>query len=187
MKTPFTSPPGPAQRAAAKPKEATAKTRGGWRGILRQALDFRPMSYSGTLALLLALSAALPSAPASASQWQLLEQRDGDAVYLDRSSVERSGPLSSAWVLKSFGQPITLGHDLYPHQSQKLLFEIDCEDRTLRLDKWVLTDESEGQGNVVWSAQDASSPMEPVTPGSTEELVARTACTPEPIAANFAH
>jgi hypothetical protein len=145
------------------------------------------MSYSGTLALLLALSAALPFAPASASEWQLLEQRDGDTVYLDRGSVERSGTLSSAWVLKSFGQPITLGHDRYPHQSQKLFFQIDCEDRTLRLDKWVLTDESEGHGNVVWSAQDASSPMEPVAPGSTEELVARTACTPEPIAAGFAH
>jgi hypothetical protein len=75
MKTSFTSPPGLAQRAAAKPREAAAKPQGGWRGILRQALDFRPMSYSGTLALLLALSVALPFAPASANEWQLLEQR----------------------------------------------------------------------------------------------------------------
>lgn len=185
MKTSFVSPSGHALRAAAKPREAARET-GGWRGILRPALDFRPMSYSGTIALLLALSAVLSSAPASANEWQLLEQHDGDAVYLDRGSVERSGPLSRAWVLKSFGQPITLGHDLYPHQSQKLFYEINCEDRTLRLDKWVLTDESEGHGNVVWLAQDRSSPMEPVARGSTEELLARTACAPEPLAAHLA-
>ena len=48
------------------------------------------------------------------------------------------------WVTKSFAEPITLGHNLYPHRSQKLQYAIDCADRTYALEQWVLTDGADG-------------------------------------------
>lgn len=104
-------------------------------------------------------------------------------VAVDWPSLHRSGAQLNVWVTKSFAEPITLGHDTYPHQSQTLQYAIKCVDHTYALKQWKLTDAAQGQGDIVWA--DRATRLDFVEPaqGSWEAAIIHAACESNPTAA----
>ena len=101
-------------------------------------------------------------------------------VAVDWSSLQRTPARADIWITKSFGETITLGHDTYPHRSQKLMYAIDCADGTYALKEWILTDGANGTGNTVWA--DRAERLDYVSPpkGTLEAAVILAACQVNP-------
>jgi hypothetical protein len=148
---------------------------------LRRALAFRPMHYSGIAALLLGVNVALVPVESQANEWQLVGGDDEVATFLDLGSIEREGQTARAWVLRSYSSEIRLGHDLYPHRSQKLEYEFHCADHTFLVQRWVLTDAAYGGGNPVWAGYSRHHDSERTVPGTPEARAADLACSGAPV------
>jgi hypothetical protein len=148
---------------------------------LRRALAFRPMQYSGIAALVLGLNLALAPLDSQANEWQLVSGDEEVATFVDLGSIERQGDTARAWVLRSYSSEIRLGHDLYPHRSQKLEYEFNCADHTFLVQRWVLTDAVYGGGNPVWAGYSRYRDSERTAPGSAEARAAALACSNEPV------
>jgi hypothetical protein len=101
-------------------------------------------------------------------------------VAVDWTSLHHTGASADVWVTKSFPETITLGHDTYPHRSQKLQYAIECSDRTYALEQWILTDSADGGGNTVWA--DRAEQLDFLHPvkGTLEAAVVHTACEVNP-------
>ncbi|HUF22153.1 MAG TPA: hypothetical protein VMP00_15545 [Burkholderiales bacterium] len=80
-------------------------------------------------------------------------------------------------MLKSSRIPVTLGDDWYPHRSKKLLVEVRCEDRALRVSEWVFTEGALGHGRPVWADVSRVESMSPAPNGSAEALLAARICS----------
>jgi hypothetical protein len=130
------------------------------------------------IALLLTLIALLTIGSALAGEE---EQEWGvPIVAVDWSSLQRTPATADLWVTKSFGETITLGHDVYPHRSQKLMYAIDCADGTYALKEWILTEGANGTGNTVWADRAEHLDYVSAPKGTVEAAVIVAACQVNP-------
>jgi hypothetical protein len=129
------------------------------------------------MALAIPLFAILTAVSASAAD---KEGYDVPIVAVDWTSLHYTGASVDVWVTKSFPATITLGHDAYPHRSQKLQYAIECADRTYALEKWVLTDGPDGTGNTVWADRAVQLDFLHPEKGTLEAAVVHTACELNP-------
>ena len=108
------------------------------------------------------------------------QQQDDVITSVDWKSFDRLGNHARIWLLRSFTETTLLGHDLYPHRSQRIQYVIDCTDRSYALSQWVLTDGENGTGQVVWADRNSALSFVKASKGTIEAGVVRTACTTEP-------
>ena len=123
-------------------------------------------------ALIAAMTLGFASLPASAASAGSAET----VIAVNWKSLERSRKVAEVWVTYTFPRTITLGHGLYPHRSQRLQYAIACEDRSIALSQWLLTDEDAGSGQVIWSGREASPRFSAPWAGSTEQDLVAQAC-----------
>ena len=108
------------------------------------------------------------------------KQQQDDVITMDWKSFDRVGNHARIWLLRSFTETTLLGHDLYPHRSQRIQYVIDCTDRSYALSQWVLTDGENGTGQVVWADRNSVLSYVKASKGTIESEVVRTACSTEP-------
>lgn len=130
------------------------------------------ISYLLVLALLL-----LAGVASAANDWQLVGQDREELVFVDRAVATPAPGTLRAWVLKSSRNPATLGDDWYPHRSKKLLVEVRCDDRALRVSEWVFTEGALGHGRPVWADVSREDSWSAAPNGSAEALLAARICT----------
>jgi hypothetical protein len=99
---------------------------------------------------------------------------------VDWKSFDRVGNHARIWLLRSFTETTLLGHELYPHRSQRIQYVIDCTDRSYALSQWVLTDGENGAGQVVWAHRNSALSFVKATKGTIEAGVVHAACSMEP-------
>ena len=127
---------------------------------------------TNSLAALLFALVALVSHAATAQS-----DEDIQITAVDWNSFERVGNHARIWLLRSFPETILLGHDLYPHRSQRIQYVIDCTDRSYALSQWVLTDGADGSGTVVWADRNDALAFVPAAKGTLEAAVIHAACS----------
>ncbi len=125
--------------------------------------------------LFLALALALGVLSANAGQAPSGEGTQIAAV--DWKSFEKTGNHARIWLLRSFPETTLLGHDLYPHRSQRIQYVIDCTDRSYALSQWILTDGENGAGAVVWADRNEDLDFLSTTKGTLEAAVVHAACS----------
>jgi hypothetical protein len=108
------------------------------------------------------------------------QQQDEVITAVDWKSFDRVGNHTRIWLLRSFRETILLGHQLYPHRSQRIQYVIDCTDRSYALSQWVLTDGENGAGQVVWADRDSALSFVKAAKGTIEAGVVHAACSMEP-------
>jgi len=96
---------------------------------------------------------------------------------VDWKSFERVGNHARIWLLRSFQETTLLGHDLYPHRSQRVQYVIDCTDRSYALSQWILTDGEDGAGAVVWADRNEELDFVPAAKGTLEAAVIHAGCS----------
>jgi hypothetical protein len=145
----------------------------------RHNVPNNPWSGAMLISYLLGLDLLLLAGVASAeNDWQLVSQDREELVFVDRALVATPAPGTvRAWVLKSASSPATLGDNWYPHRSKKLLVEVRCEDRALRVSEWVFTEGALGHGRPVWADVSQVEALNPAPEGSAEALVATKICS----------
>lgn len=109
-----------------------------------------------------------------------IKQQQDEVITLDWKSFDRQGNDASIWLLRSFTETTLLGHDLYPHRSQRIQYVIDCTDRSYALSQWVLTDGENGAGQVVWADRNSALSFVKATKGTIEAEAVHAACSMEP-------
>ena len=98
---------------------------------------------------------------------------------MDWKSFDQLDNYTSIWLLRSFKETTLLGHDLYPHRSQRIQYVIDCTDRSYALSQWVLTDGENGAGQVVWADRNSEFSFVKAWKDSIEAEVVDAACSTE--------
>jgi hypothetical protein len=109
-----------------------------------------------------------------------LAATDVQLTAVDWKSFERTGDHASVWILRSFPETMLLGHELYPHRSQRIQYAIDCTDRSYALSQWVLTDGENGAGQVIWADRNITLSFVVAAKGTVEAAVVHSACSLEP-------
>lgn len=99
------------------------------------------------IAAMLAFAFAL----AHAAEWSVVAAAQGEAVYVDRSSIHQFGSLKKAWVLHSYASTQTLG-DAFAHKSKVILYAFRCEAREAGYSQWSFQSGELGGGNTVWAS-----------------------------------
>jgi len=126
--------------------------------------------------LFLALSLALGALGAHSAPQATEDLR---VAAVDWKSFERVGNHARIWLLRSFTETTLLGHDLYPHRSQRIQYVIDCTDRSFALSQWILTDGERGAGAVVWADRNDDLAFIAPAKGTLEAAVVHAACSIE--------
>ncbi len=108
------------------------------------------------------------------------QQQHEVTTAVDWKSFDRVGNHAKIWLLRSFTETILLGHQLYPHRSQRIQYVIDCTDRSYALSQWVLTDGENGAGQVVWADRNSALSFVKAAKGTIEAEVMHAACSTEP-------
>jgi hypothetical protein len=117
---------------------------------------------------------------AATSNTAIKQQQDEVITTVDWKSFDRLGNHATIWLLRSFTETTLLGHDLYPHRSQRIQYVIDCTDRSYALSQWVLTDGENGAGQVVWSDRNSELSFVKAAKGTMEAEVMQAACSTQP-------
>jgi hypothetical protein len=125
------------------------------------------------LALGFALVGPVTAAPAESAQV---------LAEVDWKSFDRVGNHARIWLLRSLPETTMLGHDLYPHRSQRIQYVIDCTDASYALSQWILTDGEDGSGAVVWADRNEALAFVTAHKGTLEAGVVHAACALEPTA-----
>ena len=120
-----------------------------------------------------------PEEPAT-SNTATKQQQDEVITTVDWKSFDRLGNHARIWLLRSFTKTTLLGHELYPHRSQRIQYVIDCTDRSYALSQWVLTDGENGAGQVVWADRNSALSFVKAAKGTIEAGVVHAACSMEP-------
>lgn len=105
------------------------------------------------------------------------QQQDEVITTVDWKSFDRLGNHARIWLLRSFTETTLLGHDLYPHRSQRIQYVIDCAERSYALSQWVLTEGENGAGQVVWADRNSALSFVKASKGTIEAGVVHTACS----------
>jgi Surface-adhesin protein E len=124
----------------------------------------------------LATSLAEPGTSNTATK----QQQDEVITTVDWKSFDRLGNHARIWLLRSFTETTLLGHELYPHRSQRIQYVIDCTDRSYALSQWVLTDGENGAGQVVWADRNSALSFVEAAKDTIEAGVVHAACSMEP-------
>ena len=107
-------------------------------------------------------------------------QQDQVITRVDWKSFDRVDNHARIWLLRSFTETTLLGHQLYPHRSQRIQYVIDCTERSYALSQWVLTDGENGTGQVVWADRNSELSFVKAAKGTIEAGVVHAACSTEP-------
>jgi len=107
------------------------------------------------------------------------KHQQDEIVTVDWKSFDQLDNYTSIWLLRSFKETTLLGHDLYPHRSQRIQYVIDCTDRSYALSQWVLTDGENGAGQVVWADRNSEFSFVKAWKDSIEAEVVDAACSTE--------
>jgi hypothetical protein len=146
--------------------------------------SIRSMTTSLAVVVALTTSANVQARSAQAepgtSNTATKQQQDGLITEVDWKSLARVGNHARIWLLRSFTETILLGHELYPHRSQRIQYVIDCTDRSYALSQWVLTDGENGAGQVVWADRSSALSFVKAAKGTIEAGVVHAACSTEP-------
>lgn len=146
--------------------------------------SIRSMTTSLAVVVALTTSANVQAQSAQAepgtSNTATKQQQDGLITEVDWKSLARVGNHARIWLLRSFTETILLGHQLYPHRSQRIQYVIDCTDRSYALSQWVLTDGENGAGQVVWADRSRALSFVKAAKGTIEAGVVHAACATEP-------
>lgn len=146
--------------------------------------SIRSMTTSLAVVVALTTSANVQAQSAQAepgtSNTATKQQQDGLITEVDWKSLARVGNHARIWLLRSFTETILLGHQLYPHRSQRIQYVIDCTDRSYALSQWVLTDGENGAGQVVWADRSSALSFVKAAKGTIEAGVVHAACSTEP-------
>ena len=118
--------------------------------------------------------------PGPATSNAATKQQQDDVITMDWKSLDRVGNLARVWLLRSFTETTLLGHQLYPHRSQRIQYVFDCTDRRYALSQWVLTDGENGAGQVVWADRNSELSFVKAAKGTMEAEGMQAACSTEP-------
>ena len=146
--------------------------------------SIRSMTASLAVVVALTTSANIHAQSAQAepgtSNTATKQQRHEVTTAVDWKSFDRVGNHAKIWLLRSFPETIALGHQLYPHRSQRIQYVIDCTDRSYALSQWVLTDGENGAGQVVWADRNSALSFVKAAKGTIEAEVMHAACSTQP-------
>ena len=121
------------------------------------------------------LTLAIFVGAAWAGEWTLIKDnaKSGEKTYLDKSNVQRIGPLTRIWSLTNYERPSGVAGR--KHMSEKALVEFDCETGELRKLAFNWYSLHDGEGEQVYSYSDLGTKL-PVAPNSAEEAAWKMAC-----------
>ena len=120
------------------------------------------------VAVMLAVSSA------AWADWVTLGGNDKFDVYVDTSTIRKSGDKAKMWHLMDFKTSKELQGD--PYLSSKSQSEYDCKDERERTLYFTQHSGQMSDGNVVYSSSGTPSNWTPVSPGSIGESLWKVAC-----------
>lgn len=123
--------------------------------------------------MLLSVVLVIVSANAIA-EWGLLASGEGQDIYVDRSTIRRSGKTVKMWYLFDFWTP-QQKFGAVAYMSRKGQVEYDCQNEQSRQLYFSNHSGSMGGGNTLIS-QTTTSPWEPIPPESIVEGFWKIAC-----------
>jgi len=100
-----------------------------------------------------AFAAEWSSAEWAGADWTLVGRDRNEIVFVDRSSVSGAGDLKKARVLRSFSTVQTIGDTAFAHNTEILLYAVQCKEQRLGFKQWTLTAGEIGTGATVWTGQ----------------------------------
>jgi hypothetical protein len=124
------------------------------------------------LKILVTIAALVLSINANA-EWTQVGRTVEATVFVDTSTIQRSGQMSKMWTLTNFAKPEEI--EGRTHRSSKAQFEYDCKamrSRVMAVFMYALPD---GKGTVNHAASGAE-PWYPVVPNSISSSVWKIAC-----------
>jgi len=126
------------------------------------------------LALSVALLAALP---AHAEKWDLLFERGGLRVFVDRSSMKITGAMRRAWFRVEHPGEVPGGNGWPPHRSALELRRYDCDRKLAGVEERKVFDGPNLTGQHLRGMAYKSIEFEKTVPGTVGEAVLRAACS----------
>ena len=134
---------------------------------------------NGMIKFLIVAAMGLHSAPVLASELQRIRATDDASVFIDRSTLTRTGDVVTVWSLWDHASDqLNLFEE--PYRSARLHSAYDCKDRTVRLIEIAEYQGSFGRGNLVRSYPAGDSEPRPIPPGTVGEDICGEVCpTPE--------
>ena len=122
---------------------------------------------------MLALAAVSTSA---AAEWVSIGDQGQAEVFVDKSTITRSGDLAKMWSLQELKSPGSAGGAAYV--SLKRQDEFDCKDPRARGVQIGAYPQPKGEGQAV-ASEKGSGAWAKVVPGSTNEVLWKIACGKE--------
>lgn len=110
------------------------------------------------------------------SEWSYVAAPDDGSAkyYMDKASVERSGPLVKAWELIDYFDPVVVdGKNVSSAAATK---EYNCHQRSARIVATLVFDGRMGAGNIVGHAQLPGAEWAYIVPGSLDDGIMKIAC-----------
>jgi len=123
--------------------------------------------------LFLSLVTSISSASATEQRWTVLDTGEGQSLYIDGSTISRSGTLLKLWTLMDFTDVQIESGDSYLSSIGQ--WEYNCLNRTSRQVFHAIYSGSMGRGKPVWSGG-LKKAFQPIIPGTAGELVYLVAC-----------
>ncbi len=121
----------------------------------------------------------LSAAPVLASELQRIRATDNASVFIDRSTLTRTGDIATVWSLWDHASDqLNLFEESY--RSARLHSAYNCKDRTVRLIEIAEYQGSFGRGNLVRNYPAGDSEPRPIPAGTVGEDIFDEVCaTPE--------
>ena len=121
---------------------------------------------------LLAITLALSSMAASAA-WEKAAANDTQALYIDRSSIRKSGNMAKMWAMTDLNKPLIIANE--SALSTKRQDEYDCKRERLRTVFFAFYSDHMGGGETLISNPKALD-WAPVAPGTMSQSLWEAAC-----------
>lgn len=135
------------------------------RTMRHQVLRFLPSALAGVL---------VACSPEPMAEWVVFEAAPGATIYVDPSSVRRTGDRAEMWVLIDYSQPLPdkTGKQVL---SDKLHYQYDCKSRQSSIVETSAHTGPMATGELVNVNPDPPE-VTPVPPGTTAENMWKHAC-----------
>jgi hypothetical protein len=127
---------------------------------------------SSTFIVLCALSAG----NADAANWVKVVDSKTSRVFVDTSSINRTGDIVTAWYKRDFNQPMVSEKNRPPYKSSKVLNYYNCSDREIATAQWITYANKDGLGKAISNQKVISLEYGDVPPGETGEAVFDFVC-----------
>lgn len=134
---------------------------------------------NGMINIILVVLGGFHVQPALGSELQQIRATGGASVFIDRSTLSRTGDIATVWsVWDHASDQINLFEE--PYRSARLHSAYNCKDRTVRLVEVAEYRGSFGRGMMVRNYPAEDSQPRSVPPGSVGEAILAEVCaTPE--------